>query len=176
VRVSAEPPPTTAPASLIEATLLCIHRALCYPNAHKRASPSDTVRRMWTFLIKLYVFLGMLAWPAWASVAGNARWAEAAEVTVAVLVIGLVFGWFFPAPATSLAITGIAGGVVGVLVGLFYGVTNGYWVGAGMSVGFIAASAIVAAFCRMHAGQPQRRPSGLNPSGQPPETTTPVLP
>ena len=104
---------------------------------------------MWTFIAKLYVFLGMLAWPAWASVAGNAHWVDAALVTVAILVVGLLFGWIFPAPASSLAITGIAGGVIGALVGLFYGVVWGYWVGAGMSVGFIVASAVVAAFCRM---------------------------
>jgi hypothetical protein len=130
-----------------------------FPNA----SPRDTVDCMWSFLIKLYVFSGMLVWPAWTSVAGKANWGNAVEATVAILVIGLVLGWMFPARLMLPAILGIPGGVVGVLVGLFYGVTKGYWVGAGMSVGFIVASTIVAVFCRkridsLHGPRPEVAP------------------
>jgi len=98
--------------------------------------------------MKWFIGLGMLVWPGWASVAGTARWPDAAGAAVAILVIGLIFGWKFPQDVAPLTLAGIAGGVGGVLIGLFYGVVWGYWVGAGMSVGFIVACATVVAFCR----------------------------
>ena len=131
--------------------------------------------------MKFFILSGMLVWPAWASVAGSAHWVDAALVTVAILVVGLVLGWMFPDFVASLAITGIAGGVVGVLVGLFYGVARGYWVGAGMSVGFVVASVVVVAFCRRRASEGShisQKPSVSVASGQPrnPAWTLPPAP
>lgn len=107
------------------------------------ASPGSTFSRM-----KWFIGLGMLVWPGWASVAGAARWTDAAGAAGAVLLLGLVFGWKFPQDVATMALAGIAGGAAGVLIGLFYGVVWGYWVGAAMSVGFIVACLGVVAFCR----------------------------
>jgi hypothetical protein len=104
-------------------------------------------------LMKWFIGLGMLVWPSWASVSGAPRWIDAAGAAVAILVIGLIFGSKFPQDVAPLTLAGIAGGVVGVLIGLFYGIVRGYWVGAGMSVGFIVASATVVAFCRTRTDQ-----------------------